>query len=114
MQAPFWEDPRTIGINRRKCHTPSSSFSCRNEAIQSHVADMQKLSGYRHRAPPLDVDTRTNGSRQLLSSCSWRFKLFENPEAVPADFFEPSFDESGFAEVRCVTNSQDCQQSLLR
>lgn len=88
--APFWADPRVLALNRRQSHTPLHSWRCRETALQ-HLLQQPSLQQH---AP------RTSDSQQLLSGCSWQFKLVDNPSAVPSGFHEPGFDASSFTQVR--------------
>lgn len=87
--APFWEDPRSLAIGRRRSHTPLRSYKSSQLAVE-HLAQPPEQHQY-----PCPLQAR----EQLLSGCSWKFKLFQNPDSVPEDFFRPEYDDSGFGTV---------------
>lgn len=87
--APFWEDPRALAINRRRSHTPLRSFVSSEKAVRYLV---QPPLQQQHPCP-------AESSEQLLSGCSWRFKLYRNPDEVLDNVYHPDFDDSSFESV---------------
>ncbi|PRW56286.1 Beta-galactosidase isoform A [Chlorella sorokiniana] len=91
--ARHWEDPSVIAINKRKPHVPLRSFTAPAQAFD-HFA-------LRSEAP-------TSSRLLSLNGSSWRFQLFDRPEAVPSEFGDAGFDASGWPQVAVPTN-WECQ-----
>lgn len=87
---PFWEDPGCTGINRRAAHAPLRSFPDADAALRYFTAPVP--------APP-DTLSHATPRMQRLSGGEWDFKLYDSPAAVPAGFYEPSFEADGFCKV---------------
>lgn len=81
-----WENPQIYQRNRLGSHVP----------LISHTKQSQALSRFSGTALQSDW-----ANVKVLSDTEWRFNLFEMPESVPPDFYEPSFDSSRWAKVRC-------------
>ncbi|KIZ05776.1 hypothetical protein MNEG_2187, partial [Monoraphidium neglectum] len=84
---PFWEDPTVSGINRRAAHAPLRSFPSAAAAVQ-----------YYARPLPADDLFAPCPRVAMLSGRPWSFKVFPRAGDVPDGFWEPGFNDSGFAE----------------
>lgn len=91
------EHERAWALSRTLCRAPS---------LQAHPPSLGRLA----RLPPyptltcspLPTDASSSPRIVSLNGDSWRFQLFERPEAVPAAFPEPSFDTAGWPQARAA------------
>ncbi len=89
---PFWEDPSSSALNRRRSHPPLRSFVSREAAVRA----MRELP-----VPPVHGEPPSvrGDRRQLLSGCNWRFRLYDAPKDLPDGFYAPGFSEEGYCDV---------------
>ena len=80
-----WENPQIYQRNRLGSHVPLVSHTKQSEALS-------RFSGIAQQSDWANV--------KVLSGTEWRFNLFEMPESVTPDFYEPTFDSSQWAKVR--------------
>ena len=80
-----WETPQIYQRNRLGSHVPLISHSKQSQALS-------RFSGTAQQSDWANV--------KFLSGTEWRFNLFEMPESVTPDFYEPSFDTSQWSKVR--------------
>ena len=105
--APDWESPGVLGINKRSSHAPLRSFLPTSSAVHppppphlavtTSIAPALRLQGLRS-LPPEGAGSLQWRLRKL-SGCEWAFKVFQNPQEVPADFFQPAYEGSGTADA---------------
>jgi beta-galactosidase len=80
-----WENPAIFGINKRPAHVPMGAYP---DAAQA-------LTGDRAASPYVNSLSGT-----------WKFHLAPRPEAVPAEFEQPTFDASAWGEITVPGNWQ--------
>lgn len=88
-----WENPAVVGINKRKAHVPLRSYTSASQAAEHYRLASE--------APPSPRLLSLNGD-------SWRFRLFDRPEAVPEGFHQPGFGPGAWTAVTVPTN-WECQ-----
>ena len=89
-----WENPQIYQRNRLGSHVPLISHSKQSQALS-------RFSGTAQQSDWANI--------KVLSDTEWRFNLFEMPESVTPDFYEPSFDSSQWAKVRCSIRPWACR-----
>ena len=85
FQARDWEDPAVFKRNQEEAHTPLMPYQTVEEAL-------------RH-------ERRSSVFYRSLNGI-WKFNLAEVPEASPADFGNPAYDDSRWSEIRVPGNWQ--------
>ena len=79
----FWEDPAVFEIGQTAPHAFFIPYDVADDAIKN-----KKSPNY------------------LLLNGQWKFRLFETPEQVPADFSTPKFDVEEWGEITVPSNWQ--------
>lgn len=80
-----WENPAQVSLNKLPAHSPLFSFSDQTSALQ-------ETTSWRNRS--------LNGD--------WAFRLYQQPEQVPAELFETSPELAAFERIPLPSNWQ-CQ-----
>jgi beta-galactosidase len=83
QSANDWENPQVVGRNKEPGHVP----------LLPYPDEPAALAGEREASPYWQS---LNGH--------WQFKVVLNPAAVPASFYEPSFDASGWDRISVPGN----------
>ncbi len=83
--SPDWENPRIVGINKE---TPHAFVIPYPDAAKAATLDPRDSRWYR----------RLNGR--------WKYRWSPRPEARPADFYRPDFDDSGWGEIPVPSNME--------
>ncbi len=82
LQRRDWENPQSVNIHCLKAHSPLSSFRDIDHARDGIHAQRHYLNG------------------------QWKFKLFDAPERVDADFINTQFDDSQWDDITVPSNWQ--------
>lgn len=82
LQRRDWENPQSVNIHCLKAHSPLSSFRDIDHARDGIHAQRHYLNG------------------------QWKFKLFDAPEQVDADFIDTQFDDSQWDDITVPSNWQ--------
>jgi len=82
-QAPDWENPAVYAVNREAPHATLFPFESRDLAIG-----------------------RDRGTSAYFRSLNgrWKFHWVATPDERPRDFFQPAFDDRGWAEIPVPSN----------
>jgi beta-galactosidase len=91
-----WQNPKIIGINKRKAHVESPSFKSFDELgeyLQDESYGAQTLNEFQW---PNKVSL--NGQ--------WKFMLSENPSQRPIEFYKESYDVHGWDNIEVPGNWQ--------
>ncbi|MBL8965363.1 MAG: DUF4981 domain-containing protein [Spirochaetaceae bacterium] len=87
-----WESPELVARNRLPMRSPLFPFPRAEEALADAVAGPLGRAGGRGEVPA--------GNPWILSlDGRWRFALAASPEAAPAGWDAPGFDDGGWAEI---------------
>ena len=81
-----WENPQVVGINKLPAHAPLIPYP------DEHAA----LSGNREQSLYFQLLT---GPECDQGDGRWKFKLVDNPQAAPDNFFAPNFDSSAWDDL---------------
>ena len=81
-----WENPAIYERNRARMHVPLRSYRSKDAALKYFTEEPRAAP----RPRILNLNSDAGG---------WRFKLFDKPERVPAEFWEPSYDDSKWDQV---------------
>lgn len=84
-----WENPQVVGRNRRLMHVPLGAYPDTGAAHAAAVGGTRRSSPY----------------MRLLNG-DWKFQLVPAIDAVPARFFENSFDDSAWISIPVPSNWQ--------
>lgn len=85
-----WENPAIVGINREVGTATFIPFAS--------VSEMQSDPAYRK------AWLRTHSSRYMLLNGQWKFHWSNRPEVRPKDFYKPSYNVSGWADIPVPSN----------
>ncbi len=75
-----WEDPGVTGVNKEPARSTFRSYSSRKDAMAKKNAFIESLDGV------------------------WKFKWYPNPDSVVTGFYEPSFNTSGWDDIKVPGN----------
>jgi hypothetical protein len=84
-----WEDPAVYGINKRAAHVELNNFHSVDDGLQYVSRIGRELTA--------KLPEKISGKKLLTGK--WQFKLFPNPDDVPADFVHGCTGD-GWAQVR--------------
>lgn len=82
LQRRDWENPQSVNIHCLKAHSPLSSFRDTMHARDGIHAQRRSLNG------------------------RWKFKLFDAPEQVDAQFMQSDFNDTDWEEIVVPSNWQ--------
>ena len=84
-KVPDWENPRVVGRNKEPAHATLMPYPNEEEAL---LCEREKSSWF------------------LTLNGEWKFKLYENPDSVPRDFYKPRYDDGDWATIPVPSNWQ--------
>jgi beta-galactosidase/beta-glucuronidase len=82
--APEWENPEIIEINKEEPRTWMIPFKTREDAMQA----------------------KANSDRIHMLNGQWRFKLYHDPEKIPDNIEAFAFDDANWNEIKVPSNWQ--------
>jgi beta-galactosidase len=83
QKLPEWQDPEVVEVNREDPHATRFSFNSFSEAVQG---DKSASSNY------------------LTLNGIWKFHWSDHPGVRPVDFYQTSFDDSGWDQIEVPSN----------
>jgi hypothetical protein len=93
IQPKDWENQHVVGRNKEPAHVTLLPF----------IDEKSALSGKRRASPFFKL---LNGD--------WKFKFSANPQASPADFFQPPYDDQAWDTIPVPSNWQILGYGLPR
>ena len=84
-KTPNWENPKVTGINKEPAHA----------TLMTYPNEEMALECVREKSPWF-----------MSLDGEWKFRLYENPESAPKDFYRPEFDEKGWDTIPVPSNWQ--------
>ena len=87
-----WENEKVFAVNKEKGHATFIPFATMEE--------MKNDPAYPH---PWE---RTNSSRVMLLNGMWKFNWVKQPDERPKNFYQTSYDVSGWAEIPVPSNCE--------
>ena len=84
-KVPDWENPRIVGRNKEPAHATLMPYPNEEEALS---CEREKSSWF------------------LTLNGEWKFKLYENPDSLPKDFYKLYYDDGDWAIIPVPSNWQ--------